>query len=163
MDPEEYRIQMIEKPDALNAIAERHGARWTHFWTATQRFAAQWAAGQSKTGAWDAIVSDLDASIRRGSRLHEYAPHIHFDFEPDSKLPPQPRLLYDAKTDGILPVDYYDPRANPNHKFHGWDGARKGIAYVRDEGDLATGDSKKGSLRKSVRYLADLSFGGAFR
>jgi hypothetical protein len=160
MDPEDYRVQMIAKPDALNAIAERHGARWTHFWTAPQRFAAQWAARQSKTGAWDALVSELDESIRRGSRLHEYAPHIHFDFEPDSALPPQPRLLYDAKTDGILPKDYYDPEDNPNHKYHGWDGARKGIAYVRREGDLATVDSKKGSLRKSVRYLADLSFGG---
>ncbi len=162
MDPEEYRIQMIEKPDALNAIAEKHGARWTHFWTAPQRFAAEWAAARSKTGAWDRIVSDLDESIRRGSRRHEYAPHVHFDFEPDSKLPPQPRLRYDAKTDGLLPNEYYDPSANPNHKYHGWDGARKGIAYVRAEGDLSTLDSKKGSLRKSVRYLADLSFGGFF-
>ena len=160
MDPEEYRIQMIAKPEALNAIAERHGARWTHFWTATQRFAAQWAARQSKTGAWDAVVAELDASISRGSRLHEYAPHIHFDFEPDSALPPQPRLFYDARTDGIIPNEYYDLADNPHHKFHGWDGARKGIAYVRSEGDLATVDSKKGSLRKSARYLAQLSFGG---
>jgi hypothetical protein len=162
MDPEEYRIQMIEKPEALNAIAEKHGARWTHFWTAPQRFAAEWAAARSTTGAWDRIVSDLDESIRRGSRRHEYAPHVHFDFEPDSKLPPQPRLSYDAKTDGILPNEYYDPASNRNHKYHGWDGARKGIAYVRAEGDLSTLDSKKGSLRKSVRFLADLSFGGFF-
>ena len=43
MDPEEYRIQMIDKPRALNRIAERHGARWTHFWTTTQLAAARWA------------------------------------------------------------------------------------------------------------------------
>jgi hypothetical protein len=160
MDPEDYRVQMIEKPEALNSIADRHGARWTHFWTAPQRFAAQWAARQSRTGAWDAIVRDLDESVRRGSRRHEYAPHIHFDFEPDSKLPPQPRLRYDPETDGLLPVDYYDPVTNVDHKYHGWDGARKGIAYVRREGDLADGDSKKGSLRKSARFLAGLTFGG---
>jgi acyl dehydratase len=160
MDPEEYRVQMIAKPDALNAIAEKHGARWTHFWTAPQRFAAVWAAGRSKTGTWDAVVRELDESVRRGSSAHEYAPHIHFDYEPESGLPPQPRLVYDAKTDGILPAEYYDPATNPDHRYHGWDGARKGIAYVRREGDLSDVDSKKGSLRKSVRYLADLSFGG---
>src|SRR6185436_9243154 len=50
MDPEEYRVQMIAKPDRLNLIAERHGARWTHFYAATQRFGAEWAARQSRTG-----------------------------------------------------------------------------------------------------------------
>jgi hypothetical protein len=157
MDPEEYRYQMIEKPAAMNRIAERHGARITHFWTTTQLSAARWAARHSSTGAWDAIVSDLEASVRDGARRHEYAPHIHFDFEPDSALPPQPRLRYDAATDGLLPEEYYDPAANPDHKFHGWDGARKGIAYVKEEGDLARPDSKAGSLRAATRTLARLA------
>jgi hypothetical protein len=160
MDPEDYRVQMIDKPNALNQIAEKHGACWTHFWTATQRFAAEWAAGISQTGAWSKLCEDLDDSIRKGSRRHEYAPHIHFDFEPNSLLPPQPRLLYDAKTDGILPNEYYHPVDNPEHKYHGWDGARKGIAYVKAEGSFAETDSKIGSLRKSTRYLARLTFGG---
>jgi hypothetical protein len=160
MDPEDYRVQMIDKTDALNKIAEKHGACWTHFWTATQRFAAEWAAGVSHTGAWSKLCEELDDSIRKGSRRHEYAPHIHFDFEPDSLLPPQPRLLYDAKTDGILPNEYYDPANNPEHKYHGWDGSRKGIAYVKAEGSFAEADSKTGSLRKSTRYLAGLTFGG---
>jgi hypothetical protein len=160
MDPEDYRIQMIEKPNSLNRVAEKHGACWTHFWTATQRFAAEWAANHSQTGAWLRIIEELDQSIRDGSRRHEYAPHIHFDFEPDSKLPPQPRLLYDPTTDGLLPNEYYDSETNPDHKYHGWDGARKGIAYVKREGDLTDLDSKVGSLGKSVRYLSRLSFGG---
>src|SRR4029077_17461912 len=46
MDPEDYRVQMILKPARLNQIAERHGARWTHFYAATQRFGAEWAARQ---------------------------------------------------------------------------------------------------------------------
>ena len=160
MDPEDYRVQMIEKPKALNAIAEKHGACWTHFWTATQRFAAAWAAQHSPTGAWQQICEDLDESIRRGSRRHEYAPHIHFGFDPDSQLPPQPRLIYDPATDGFLPNEYYDPVLNPNHQYHGWDGSRKSISYVKREGTLEDLDSKVGSLRKSARHLAKLTFGG---
>lgn len=158
MDPEDYRVQMIEKPAALNRIADQHGARWTHFWTTTQLSAAEWACTQSTTGAWPRIVRDMRESVRTGAARHEYAAHIHFDFEPDSRLPPQPRLAYDPQTDGLLPVDYYDPVTNVDHKYHGWDGARKGIAYVKREGDLLDTDSKTGSLRKAVRMLARLSF-----
>lgn len=159
MDPEEYRFQMIEKPQALNRIADRHGARWTHFWTTTQLAAARWACARSRTGAWDRIVSGLEASVREGAGRHEYAPHIHFDFEPDSALPPQPRLHYDAATDGLLPGEYYDPVLNADHKFHGWDGARKGIDYVKEEGDFSAADSKVGSLRAATRLLARLAHG----
>jgi hypothetical protein len=154
MDPEDYRIQMIEKPDRLNEIAERHGARWTHFWCVPQRFAVDWASSQSATGEWPRIASDLDDSIRRGSVLHEYAPHIHFDYEPLSAHPPQPRLLYDAATDGILPNNYYDPVTNPLHQYHDWDGSGRGISYVKKLGDLTDSDSKAGSLNKSLLYLA---------
>lgn len=159
MDPEEYRFQMIEKPQALNRIAEAHGARFTHFWATTQLWAAEWACTQSTTGAWPEIVRQMEESVRSGSARHEYAPHIHFDFEPASRLPPQPRLCYDPGTDGLLPVDYYDPVTNPDHKYHGWDGARRGIAYVKRLGDLADTDSKAGSLRKALRHMVRLSAG----
>ena len=146
MDPEDYRVQMILKPDRLNQIAERHGARWTHFYAATQRFGAEWAARQSPTGEWNRILAEMDASVRAGSKRHEYCPHIHFDYEPDSALPPQPRLLYDRATDGILPNDYYHPQTNPTHRYHDWDGsARDGISYIKTLGDWTDGDSKAGS------------------
>lgn len=157
MDPEDYRIQMIHKPNRLNQIAERHGAHWTHFYAVTQRFGAEWAAQQSDTGQWTQIISEMDASIRAGAAEHEYAPHIHFDYEPESKLPPQPRLVYDRETDGILPNDYYDAAHNPNHRYHDWDGAARGNSGVRALGDWASLDTKTGSLRKSVRHLARLS------
>ena len=132
MDPEDYRVQMIRKPDRLNEIAERHGARWTHFYAATQRFGAEWAARQSATGEWTRVIAEMDASVRAGSKRHEYCPHIHFDYEPDSALPPQPRLIYDPATDGILPNDYYHPETNPTHRYHDWDGsARDGIRTSR--------------------------------
>ena len=156
MDPEDYRVQMIEKPNRMNEIADEFGAKWTHFWCATQRFAVDWARGLSSTGAWDSIAADLDNSLRMGCVRHEYAPHIHFDYEPCSALPPQPRLVYDAVTDGILPTDYYDPITNPRHVYHDWDGASRGISYVKKLGDLCDGDSKAGSLRKVTRYLARL-------
>ena len=154
MDPEDYRVQMIEKPDRMNQIAERHGARWTHFWCVPQRFAVDWAASQSATGAWPEVAAALDESVRRGSVRHEYAPHIHFDYEPDSRHPPQPRLVYDAATDGILPKDYYDPISNPRHHYHDWDGSARGISYVKALGDLTDVDSKTGSLYKCLLYLA---------
>jgi hypothetical protein len=157
MDPEDYRVQMIRKPDRLNEIADRHGARWTHFYAATQRFGAEWAARQSTTGEWNRVAAEMDASVRAGSRRHEYCPHIHFDYEPDSALPPQPRLVYDRATDGILPNDYYHPETNPTHRYHDWDGAaRDGIAYIKTLGDWTDGDSKTGSLRKTLKHLARL-------
>jgi hypothetical protein len=157
MDPEDYRIQMILKPDLINRIAERHGAKWTHFYTATQCFAAQWAAEQSSTGEWPKIVAEMQESVRAGSKIHEYSPHIHFDYEPDSPLPPQPRLVYDPATDGILPNDYYHPETNPTHCYHDWDGsARAGISYIKPLGDWTDGSTKAGSMRKSLLYLARL-------
>lgn len=156
MDPEDYRLQMIEKPRRMNEIAERYGASWTHFFTAGQRFAARWAADRSSTGAWPRIVADLDESVRRGARRHEYAPHIHFDYEPDSQIPPQPRLIYDAATDGLLPNQYYDPVTNPEHRFHDWDGAARGTPNLKRLGNLHTLDSKTGSLYKSLSFLSRL-------
>lgn len=159
MDPEDYRLQMIDKPRRMNEIAQRHGARWTHFFTCTQRFAAAWAAMQSASSAWQKVVADLDASVQQGCRRHEYAAHVHFDYEPESLLPPQPRLIYDATTDGILPNEYYDPITNPEHRNHDWDGAARGGSLLKKLGDLQTLDSKTGSLYKSVRFLARLQFG----
>jgi hypothetical protein len=156
MDPEDYRTQMILKMERMNEIAERHGARFTHFYAITQRFAVDWATAQSRTGEWPRIAAEMDASVRRGSKLHEYCPHIHFDYEPDSPLPPQPRLLYDAATDGILPNQYWDPKTNPTHCYHDWDGSARGIDYIKHLGDWTDPSSKAGSLRKSIRALARL-------
>ena len=73
------------------------------------------------------------------------------------RCPRKPRLHYDAATDGLLPEEYFDPVLNPGHKFHGWDGARKGIDNVKEEGDFSHADSKVGSLRAATRMLARLT------
>jgi acyl-CoA thioesterase FadM len=159
MDPQEYRVQMVEKPEALNLIAEKHGAAWTHFWCTSQRAAAEWAAGQSASGQWQEIIALLDDSIRRGCLRHEYAPHIHFGYEPDSGLPPQPRLLYDQETDGLIPNEFWDPKTNPQHHYHGWDGGRKGISYVKALGTFSEPDSKAGSLFRGCCHVDRLQRG----
>lgn len=159
MDPDEYRWQMVEKPNAMNDIADKHGAKWTHFWCTSQRFAAEWAARHSSTGRWQEVIALLDESIRRGCAHHEYAPHIHFGFEPDSAMLPQPRLRYDPETDGIIPNQFYDPETNPNHRYHGWDGGRKGFSYVKALGSFSDGDSKTGSLHRACSFLSRLARG----
>jgi hypothetical protein len=158
-DPEEYRWQMVEKPDAMNHIAEQYGAKWTHFWCTSHRFAAEWASRRSSTGQWEQVVELLEESIRRGCVHHEYAPHIHVAFEPDSGLPPQPRLLYDKATDGLIPNDFYDPVTNPLHRHCGWDGGRKDFSCVKALGTYSDGDTKTGSLFKACSFLSRLQRG----
>ena len=160
MDPEDYLIQMVAKPNRMNEIADRHGAHWTHFWAAHQRFAAEWAATQSTSNRWAEILRALDVSVREGSARHEYAPHLHCDYEPDSKLPPQPRLTYDPDTDGILPNDYYDPVSNPTHRHHDWDGAARGGPGIKQPGAWNDVDSKTGSLFKALRHLCAVQVSG---
>ena len=154
MDPQDYLVQMVEKPSRMNEIADKVGARWTHFWAAPQRFGAEWAHSQSSTGAWEQVIEAMDASIRAGSVRHEYAPHLHCDYEPASSLPPQPRLVYDSATDGILPNDYYDPVDNPTHKYHDWDGAARGGPGIKALGSWDDVNSKAGSLFKSLNYVS---------
>ncbi len=156
MDPEDYLVQMVSKPNRMNEIADRHGARWTHFWAAHQRFAAEWACAQSSTGKWQEVLEALDTSVRAGSFCHEYAPHLHCDYEPDSALPPQPRLVYDSSTDGILPNDYYDPVTNPTHRYHDWDGAARGGRGMKQLGQWNQIDTKTGSLFEALHYLSSL-------
>jgi hypothetical protein len=157
MGLDEYRIQMMDKPARMNAIAEKWGACWTHFWCVPQRMAVSWAVTSADSryqDSWRQLLHDLDVSIEKGCRRHDYATHIHFDYEPASGLPPQPRLVYDVQANGILPADYWSPATNPRHRWHDWDGSARGNVYVKALGDLNTLDSKAGSLRRYQRYLA---------
>lgn len=108
LDPEEFQVQLVEKAERLNAIAQSYGAKWSHYiaWTAVT--GAEWAAAQSKTGAWPAVINAIEGSVRtQGAQGHEYAIHMHSDYDPRF---PDTILRYDAGTDGFW----------ANHRRHGW-------------------------------------------
>lgn len=108
LDPEEFRIQLIEKSEAMNRIADNFGAKWSHYIAWPVVIGAEWAATQSSTGAWEQVIADLTESVARGAANgHQYSPHLHIDY--DVRLP-HTLLSYHEPTDGFW----------ANHREHGW-------------------------------------------
>lgn len=108
LEPEEYLGQMVHKSEALNKIAEKYGAKWTHYiaWPAVK--AAQWAGKQSRTGEWPKVVSAIEGAVVEGAgRGHEYGIHFHSDYDP---YLPGNVLSYNEAVDGLW----------ANHLKHGW-------------------------------------------
>ncbi|MCX7780298.1 MAG: hypothetical protein N2491_05160 [Negativicutes bacterium] len=141
LEPEEYRVQMVQKAEVLNGIAEKYGAKWTHYiaWPAVR--AAEWAATRSGSGKWPAVVEAIKNSVRRQSaRGHEYALHLHSDYDP---YLPGNVLSYNAEVDGIW----------ANHLRHGW------AHSIAAEGSFDNFASRTGFLFYYQRILDDLSAG----
>ena len=139
LNPDEFRVQMIEKAEKLNSIADQYGAKWTHYiaWTAVR--AAEWAAGQSKKNEWLQMIQDLRHSVMTQSAGgHEYALHLHSDYDPDLA---GNVLSFNPDADGFW----------ANHRRHGW------AHSVFREGDFAVFDSRTGLLYYYQRILDQLS------
>lgn len=139
LDPEEFRVQLIQKAEALNRIAEKHGAKWTHYmaWPAVK--AAEWAATQSQTGQWPQVIADIKQSVQQESRRgHEYAVHMHSDYDP---LLPGNLLSYQPAVDGVW----------ANHLRHGWSHS------VAAEGSFNDSASRTGLLYTYQRIMDELS------
>ena len=139
LNPEELRIQMIGKSEKINEIAELYGAKWTHYiaWPAVR--AAEWAAARSKNSDWRSVVDDIRQSVIQESRKgHEYALHLHSDYDPDLA---DNVLSYNPATDGFW----------GNHRRHGW-----AHSIVR-EGDFDIHDSRTGMLYYYQRILDELT------
>lgn len=139
LDPEEFFVQLVQKPQALNAIADKYGAKWTHYiaWTAVE--GARWAAARSATGAWPAVIAAVQAAVQSGAANgHEYAPHMHSDYDP--RLPGNV-LSYDPDTDGFW----------GDHRRHGW------AHSLPAEGDYDDMSSRTGSLYYYLRELSLLT------
>ncbi len=83
-DVEDYRLRVIATSNALNEIANRYGARWTHLWPAAPRVPGT-SARQD--------VAELDRSIYQGARRHEYAPGVPSGPEPAPALRSRLRFL----------------------------------------------------------------------
>lgn len=139
LDPQEFLGQMVHKPEALNRIADKHGAKWTHYiaWPAVK--AAQWTAEQSKTGQWLKAVSAIEGSVsQEAGRGHEYSIHLHSDYDP---YLPGNVLSYNEAVDGFW----------ANHLKHGW------AHSVTAEGDFSDYTSRTGMLYDYQRILDKLS------
>lgn len=128
LDPEEFLVQMVDKAEKLNQIAEKYDAKWTHYiaWPAVK--AAQWAASQSTLGEWTKIVSAITASvIQEAGKGHEYGIHFHSDYDPYLA---GNALSYNGEVDGFW----------ANHLKHGWSHS------VTTEGDFNDYNSRAGML-----------------
>jgi hypothetical protein len=80
-----FEVLMIEKVDAINAIAEKYGARWTHLTASGTWYLAEAAA--TKSQYWDGLYEELVDQVRRGNAAgHEYAPHPHGYWDPRVSL-----------------------------------------------------------------------------
>jgi len=140
LEPDELRVQMVEKVRAADAVAERYGAKWTHYiaWPVVK--AAEWAAERSSTGKWESVVAAIKESVRQeAGRGHEYGVHMHSDYDP---YLPNNVLSYNSLVDGIW----------ANHLRHGW------AQIIADEGtsfdDYA---SRTGTIYRYKRIVDELS------
>jgi len=141
LDPQEFLVQMVQKPEALDRIADKYGAKWTHYiaWPAVR--AAQWAGGQSTTGQWPKVVSAIQGSVvQEAERGHEYGIHLHSDYDP---YLPGNVLSYNGAVDGLW----------ANHLKHGW------AHSVNTEGDFSDYSSRAGMLYDYQRTLDKLVSG----
>lgn len=139
LDPEEYIVQMVNKAEKLNDIADRHGAKWTHYiaWPAVK--AAEWAANQSTTGKWQQAINAIEHSVRsQSSKGHEYGIHLHSDYHP---YLPGNVLSYNPAVDGLW----------ANHLKHGW------AHSTTVEGDFSDSSSRVGLLYYYQRIIDELS------
>ncbi len=139
LDPQEFVGQVVHKSEALNRIADKHGAKWTHYiaWPAVK--AAQWAAQRSQTGQWPSAISAIEQSVAQEAKQgHEYGIHLHSDYDP---YLPGNVLSYNEAVDGLW----------ANHLKHGW--AHSLLA----EGDFSDYASRAGMLYDYQRILDKLS------
>lgn len=139
LDAEEFQVQMIQKAEALNQIAEQHGAKWTHYiaWPAVK--AAEWAAGQSSSGQWPKVIEGIKESVRtQAGKGHEYGLHMHSDYDPYLA---GNVLSYNAKTDGFW----------ANHLRHGW------AHSLAAEGNFNDYQSRAGTLYAYQKILDELA------
>lgn len=137
LDPEEFEVQLIGKAEALNRIAEKYGAWWTHYLAMPALAAGEWAATQSIKSDWRNVLEKIQESVRRESaRGHEYSLHLHSDYDPEV---PGNVLSYHPGLDGFW----------ANHMRHGW------AHSFPVEGDIRQRSTRTGILYYYQKILSD--------
>lgn len=138
LDPEEFTVQLVQKAEKLNRIADVFGAKWSHYIAWTAVVGAEWASGQSKTGQWPIAIEKVKQSVESQSKNgHEYAAHMHSDY--DLRLPGN-ILRYNSDNDGFW----------ANHRRHGW------AHNLPELGDFEKVASRTGTLFDYQSRLTDL-------
>ena len=82
LDHEEYYVQLVKKAEKLNYIANQYGAKWTHYTAIPALLAGEWVATKSQHTAWLETMMKIKQSIKQESLQHEYAIHMHSDYDP---------------------------------------------------------------------------------
>jgi hypothetical protein len=133
LDPEEIYIQMVEKPNVLNDIANKYGAKWTHFIAYPLIDGANWVSDKmiknnQDKAIWKKTISEVIASMIEGVKKgNQYTLHTHMDYSPEI---PWNYLSYDINTNGFW----------ANHNLHGW------AHSLMDIFDINTVNSRAGSI-----------------
>jgi hypothetical protein len=139
LDAEEFRVQLVDKAEALNRIAEKHSAFWTHYLAMPTLEAGEWAATFSTKPVWRTVLDQVRQSVRDESRRgHEYALHLHTDYDPEI---PGNFLSYNAEKDGFW----------ANHLRHGW------AHSFPVEGDARQRATRTGVLFHHLKELTKLT------
>lgn len=139
LEPKELTVQMVEKAERLNAIADTYGAKWTHYIAWPLVKAAEWADRQSATGEWKKAAAAIEQSVRaEAGKGHEYGIHMHSDYDP---YLPGNILSYNKELDGIW----------ANHLRHGWSHS------IASEGNFNDYSSRTGILYAYQRIMDELS------
>ena len=139
LDPQEFSVQLINKAEKMNAIAQTYGAKWSHYiaWPAIK--AGEWAATKSTTGEWPKVLNAIKTSVAEQAKQgHEYGVHMHSDYDP---YLPDNVLSYNQSVDGFW----------ANHLRHGW------AHSLSAEGDFSQYASRTGTLYHYQRILEELN------
>ncbi|MEI6285576.1 MAG: hypothetical protein WCP79_03645 [Bacillota bacterium] len=135
---EEVFVQMKDKAEKLNAIAEQYGARWTHYIALPIIRAAQEMALAGGVG-WRETVEAVRQSVKTQAALgHEYGIHMHTDYDP----------LVKGNT---LSLNYAQNGFWANHLRHGW------AHSVKPAGDYYDYNSRAGILFSYISELQELT------
>ena len=138
LNPEELTVQMISKAEKMNQIADRYGAKWTHYIALPILKAAAWAEEKAPKQGWKETIEKVKNSVHEQTKLgHAYALHMHMDYDPYISVN---LLSFNKERNGFW----------GNHLLHGW------ANLLPEEGEYDIYQSRVGSLYAYQSMLEEM-------